>query len=96
MSGVEISGEIMEDIVFNSEDELYERIKPALRSKKKILLKKGLKKVTEDDIWNFMREHVWVNASGLELCDMVDEILHSEDALIIEYYHNKYLKDKND
>ena len=86
----------MEDIVFNSEDELYERIKPALRSKKKILLKKGLKKVTEDDIWNFMREHVWVNASGLELRDMVDEILHSEDALIIEYYHNKYLKDKND
>lgn len=85
----------MKDIVFNSEDELYDRIKPALRSKKKILLKKGLKKVTEEDIWNFMREHVWVNASGLELCDMVDSILHAEDALIIEYYHNKYLKEDN-
>ena len=86
----------MEDIVFNSQDELFNRIKPALRSKKKILFKKGAKKITEEDIWDFMINNVWVNTSGLELCDMVDKILHAEDALIIEYYHNKYLKDKND
>ena len=81
----------MEDIVFNSQDELFNRLKPALRSKKKILFKKGAKKITEEDIWDFMINNVWMNASGLELCDMVDEILHAEDALIIEYYHNKYL-----
>jgi len=93
VSGVEISGDCMKDtdIVFKSEDELYDRIKPALRSKKKILLKKGAKRITEKDIWDFMRNHVWVNSNGLELCDMVDGILNAEDMLLIEYYHNKYL-----
>ena len=84
----------MEDIVFNSQQELFDRIRPALRSKKKILSKKGAKMLTEEDIWNFMRNYVWMNSSGLELCDMVDQILHAEDALIIEYYHNKYLANK--
>ena len=41
-----------------------------------------------------MRNYVWMNSSGLELCDMVDQILHAEDALIIEYYHNKYLANR--
>ena len=81
----------MNDIVFKSEDELFNRIKPALRSKKKILSKKGAKQITERDIWDFMINNVWKNSTGLELCDMVDKILHAEDALIIEYYHNKYL-----
>lgn len=85
----------MSDIVFKSEDELFDRIKPALRSKKKILNKKGAKNITEEDIWDFMVENVWVSSSDLELCDMVDKILHAEDALIIEYYHNKYLVNKN-
>ncbi len=85
----------MNDLVFNSEDELFNRLKPALRSKKKILSKKGAKKITEEDIWDFMVDNVWGDASGLELCDMVDKILHAEDALIIEYYHNKYLVNKN-
>ena len=79
------------DVEFSSAEELYIRLKPALRSKKKILFKKGAKKITEEDIWDFMINNVWMNASGLELCDMVDMILHAEDALIIEYYHNKYL-----
>ena len=85
----------MKEIFFDSEEELYDRIKPALRSKKKILLKKGVKYITEQDIWDFMINNVWVNSSGLELCDMVDIILHAEDALIIEFYHNKYLVENN-
>ena len=92
--GVRNIGRFMEDINFNSQEELFDRIKPALRSKKKMLFKKGAKNITEDDIWDFMINNVWINASGLELCDMVDKILHAEDALIIEYYHNKYLADK--
>ena len=84
----------MEDIVFNSQQELFDRIRPALRSKKKILSKKGAKMLTEEDIWNFMRNYVWMNSSGLELCDMVDQILHAEDAFIIEYYHYKFLANR--
>ena len=93
VSGVEILGDYMKDtdLVFKSEEELYDRIKPALRSKKKMLLKKGAKRITEKDIWDFMNNNVWVNSNGLELCDMVDEILNAEDMLFIEYYHNKYL-----
>ena len=85
----------MKELIFNSKEELFNRVKPALRSKKKMLSKKGAKKILEEDIWDFMVQNVWADSLGLELCDMVDKILHSDDALIIEYYHNKYLVEKN-
>ena len=96
MSGVEFSGDLMKEIFFNSEEELYDRIKPALRSKKKILLKKGAKRITEQDIWDFMRNHVWLNSTGLELCDMVDDILHVDEKLVAEYFYTRSVQVKAD
>lgn len=81
----------MEEIVFKSQQELYDRIKPALRSKKKLLLKDGYKKIKESDIWDFMRNNVWAQSYGLELCDMVDDILHADNAEVALYCHNKYM-----
>lgn len=81
----------MEEIVFKSQQELYERIRPALRSKKKLLSSDGYKKIKESDIWDYMRNKIWVDSYGLELCDMVDDILHADNADIASYCHDKYM-----
>lgn len=77
----------MEDIVFTSEQELYKRLLPALKSKKKILSKTGYSYIKEKDIWEALINERWNNVNGLELCDMVDDILHIEDNFLNNYYH---------
>lgn len=77
----------MEDIVFTSEQELYKRLLPALKSKKKILSKTGYSYIKEKDIWEALINERWNNVTGLELCDMVDDILHIEDNFLNNYYH---------
>ena len=41
----------MDEIVFSSQDELYKRVLPALRSKKKLLSKDGFKSIELPEIW---------------------------------------------
>lgn len=77
----------MEDIIFTSEQELYKRLLPALKSKKKILSKTGYSYIKEKDIWEALINERWNNVTGLELCDMVDDILHIEDNFLNNYYH---------
>ena len=81
----------MKEIVFNSQEELYQRIKPALRSKKKMIVSEGYKRITEKDIWDYMRYNKWSDSYGLELCDMVDDILHTDTQQIINYCHSIYM-----
>lgn len=83
----------MEEIVLTSQEELYDRIKPALRSKRRILRQNGFKNIKEKDIWDYLRFNKWSQSFGLELCDMVDDILHTDDNLIVSYCHNKYMND---
>lgn len=84
-----------EEIAFNSESELYNRLRPALRSKKKALIKNGFKYLNEKDIYDYMRSNKWADSVGLELCDMVDDILNTDNKLIIADYHNKYMSKKD-
>ena len=77
----------MEDIIFTSKKELYKRLLPALKSKKKILSKTGYSYIKEKDIWEALINERWNNVTGLELCDMVDDILHIEDNFLNNYYH---------
>lgn len=69
----------MEEIIFNSLEELYQRILPALKSKKKILAKNGYTAIDEKDIWMYMQEQKWNNQTGLALCDIVDDILNIDN-----------------
>ena len=77
----------MEDIIFNSKEELYERLIPALRTRQYTLSKTGYSYIKEQDIWEALSNGKWNNVSGLELCDMVDDILHIDDKYISDYYH---------
>lgn len=70
---------------FSSEEELYHHLLPALRSKRKLLVSDGYKTILEEDIWNYMRNKKWNMAYGLEMCDMVDDILNTDNALIVSF-----------
>lgn len=86
-----ILGDNMEEIVFQNQEELYKRILPALRTKKRRIRKDGFSTIQEIDIWDYMRYVKWANSYGLELCDMVDDILHVPNQQIVQYCYHKYM-----
>ena len=44
------------DVAFNSLEELYERIKPALTTKRREMHRNGFDYIKDEDIWNFLKE----------------------------------------
>lgn len=77
------------DIVFNSLEELYERIRPALTTKRREMKKNGYEYIKEEDIWNFLKEVKWKGAKSLELHEMVSDILNCDNDLIDNYLRSK-------
>lgn len=64
------------DLAFNSLDELYKRIKPALNVKVKEINRIGFKNINEEDIWNFLKETKWSKSVDLLLYEMVNDIFN--------------------
>jgi len=79
----------MEEIKFNSIDELYNRLKPAFRTKINDLRKKNISFVEIKDIWNFLTKTKWSTRHDLELFDMVNDILNVDEVLLINYINAK-------
>lgn len=77
------------DIIFDSLEELYKRVKPALRTKKEEMRRNGYIYIKEEDIWNYLKEVKWINSKNLALYQMVSDVLNIDDVLI-----DKYLKEK--
>lgn len=77
------------EITFNSEEELYKRLIPALTTKKEEMNRKGFSYIKEEDIWNYFKEVKWRRANGLELHEMVDDILNCDDIIIDSYLKSK-------
>lgn len=77
------------DVVFNSVEDLYKRVKPALRSKVREFKRKNILYIKEEDIWNFLVENKWKKTKGLELNEIVDDILNMENEKIILYVQSK-------
>lgn len=73
------------DEKFSSLKELYERLLPALKSKKEEMHKNHMIYISEIDIWNYFRETKWNKGLNLTLFDMVDDILNTDNLLIDEY-----------
>lgn len=72
---------------FNTKEELFNRVRPALRIKEKDLIKLGYPNITGLDVWNYLIESKWSKSKNLVLSDIVDDILNVDvDAL------NDYLK----
>lgn len=77
------------DIEFSSLKDLYNRIKPALKTKRLELKRSGIDYIKEEDIWNYLTEVKWVNSRNLSLYQMVSDVLNSENIKIDRYVKNK-------
>lgn len=69
----------------NTERELFNKLKPALRCKKNELIRNKIEFVKEMDIWNYNKENNWKNVHGLTISKMVDDILNTEDTKYYNY-----------
>lgn len=73
----------------NTQVELFNKIKPALRTKKHELIASGIKIVTEKDIWDYNKEMKWKNGKGLTIATMVDDVLNTDNKAYYDYVLNK-------
>ena len=85
---------IMVEIEFNSLEELYNRLRPALNVKLSELKANGYGYLKLEDIWNYLKEKKWKSSHDLMLSDMVSDILSSDNALIDDYFKEK-INEKN-
>lgn len=69
------------DINFLSKEELFNRVKPALRVKVRELNNE----YNENDIWNYLIVNKWINSNNLMLCDIVNDIIKLDKDEIINY-----------
>ncbi len=79
---------------FSTLEELYNRLKPALRTKKTELKENGYGYLKIEDIWNYLKENKWKKSTNLSLNDMVSDILNADNLLIDDYFKDK-LNGKN-
>ncbi len=70
---------------FITEEQLYNRIRPALNTKRVELVKLGLKEVTNENIWSYLKEVVWSSSVDLTLSDIVNDILHLEKSELLKF-----------
>ncbi len=78
----------MDDIL--NEYDLYVRVLPVLRYKKREIFKLEYVKIKEDTIWKIFVENVWNNRENIALCDIVDDIINYDSKKIIVYYLNSF------
>ena len=70
---------------FNSKEELFLRVKPALKVKTSELNNLGYYYVTDIDVWNYLIQVRWTKSKDLFLCDVVHDIINADNIGIVEY-----------
>lgn len=78
------------DIEFKTQEELYKRVLPALKSKKAELRRKGHTNIKEEDIWRFLAQEVFSKTNDLTLSDIVSYIMHVDIERLEEYIRNNF------
>ena len=77
----------MDEITFSSLEELYNRLKPALKTKVDELSRIKFN-IKENDIWKYLTKTKWTTASGLSLYQMVDDIMNVDLLELNEFINN--------
>ncbi len=83
------NGGLFMDIEFKSLEELYQRLKPALKARCQELARNGYPYLKEEDIWNYLKEIKWKSSSDLSLAEMVSDVFNIEDLVIDNYLRTK-------
>ena len=81
-----------EHITFNSKEQLYKRVLPALYSKVRETRRIGLKFINEKDVWNYLAQNVWCNRNDLQLHDLISDILNVDNYKLNDYVMKKIQK----
>ena len=77
------------DLEFETIEDLYRRLIPALRTKRREMRRNGYPYIKEEDIWNYLKEVKWVRARNLLLYEMENDVLGASEEQI-----DGYLKEK--
>lgn len=80
---------IVMDYEFTSVLDLKARVKPALDTKVKEMQIKNIKYVSQDDIFEYLRNNVWPLKNNLALYMIVDDILNTDNEVFCNYVLNK-------
>ena len=83
------------DIEFDSLEDLYKRLYPALKSKKNECKRCGYEYIKEKDIWNYLSNEKWIKDEGLTISGMVSDIFNTDNK-IIDNYLKDVLKKRSD
>ena len=78
------------NLEFKNLKELYNRIHPALETKKNEMKRAGFSYIKEEDIWNYLKEIKWKKASDLSLHEMINDVLNTDDYIIDSYLKEKF------
>lgn len=68
----------MNEDKFMSAADLYERLLPALRTKKNQMKLEKYIGITEKDIWDYLSSKVWSDKRNLTLSEVVNDILNTD------------------
>ena len=79
---------------YKSQKELFTNLIPAMNVKLRLLKKSNYKDITKEDIWNYLKETKWRYDIDLALSDMVEDIIHTDNLDIVNYY-KKNKKESN-
>lgn len=79
---------------FSSLEELYNRIKPALKTKCTELKRMNYYYIKEEDIWNYLKEYKWKKTRNLNLFEMASDILNLDIYELDGFVKEEYRKMK--
>ena len=79
---------------FSTQEELFNRLKPALRSKMRELNDYGYGYLKIEDIWDYLKESLWVRSKNLALNEMVSDILNVDNEEVDAYFKERLKKKK--
>ena len=74
------------EATFQSEQELYRHVMPALHAKRMDLKRHQLPYIKEEDIWNYLKEKEWVQKKDLELYHIVSDIMNCDEVKLDDYF----------
>lgn len=77
------------DISFKTEEELYKRLLPVLRIKKNKINVCFSYRITEEEIWKYLKDNIWCSKTNLTLSGMVEDILNIDNHKIIDFISYK-------
>lgn len=77
---------------YTSQKELYEALIPAFNVKLRMFKNNEFSFLTKKDIWDYLKDNVWVNSVNLTISQMVSNIINVEGSKIVNYLKSKRLE----